>query len=170
VRRILTISVLCASILPVAAYAEGHAEGHAGNFVSVSVSKLTSGPSSAGAAIAVGHRYNENLAVEVAYDNSGALKAAPEKTTAFSVAAIGSVPINASFEGYVRLGYAFAQTKDDLGASANHGDITYGIGIEYRVNEKYSAGLGWNRIRVGDNVGIPRTNEDSYALSVVRSF
>lgn len=177
-RRIITISVLCAAILPVAAYAEGHAEGHAdahaeghaANFVSVSASTLTSGPSSTGAAIAVGHRYNEHLAIEVAYDDAGALKAAPERTTAFSVAAIGSVPFNANFEGYVRLGYASAHTKGEEGATANHGDITYGFGVEYRVNGKYSVGLGWNRIRIGDNIDIPRANENSYALSVVRSF
>ena len=172
--KIITILVLFASILPLAAYAEGHdegyAEGHAEDFISVSVSTLTSGPSSTGAAVAVGHRYNEHMAIELAYDDSGALKSAPEKTTAFSVAAIGIIPFNASFEGYARLGYANAHTKDDLGATANHWDVTYGLGVEYRVNTKYSVGLGWNRIRVGDDVNIPRANENSYALSVVRSF
>ena len=164
-KRFIVISFLFASIMPAA-----HAEDHAENYVGVSASKLTAGPSSTGAAVMFGHRYNENLAGEIAYEDSGALSAAPERTTAISIAAIGFVPLFAEFEGYGRLGYASAHSKDAAGVTANHGDITYGFGVEYHVNEKYSVDLGWNRLRVGDDVAIPRANENSYVLTVLRSF
>lgn len=173
-KKFVALSMFCASILPVAAYAEnpaeGHSESHAENYVGVSVSKLTAGTKSTGAGVMFGHRFNENLAAEVAYDDSGALSSTSEKTTAFSIAAIGIVPFNANFEGYGRLGYASAHTKDATGISANHGDITYGVGVECRLNEKFSVGFGWNRVRVGDDVGIPRANENSYALTLVHNF
>lgn len=164
-KRVIAISILCASITP-AAQAEEHAE----NYVGVSVSKLIATPSSTGAAVMFGHRYNEHLAAELAYEDSGALSAAPDRTTAISIAALGFVPLYADFEGFVRLGYASAHSKDATGITANHGDITYGFGVEYHVNDKYSVDLGWNRLRVGDNVAIPRANENSYALTVLRSF
>jgi opacity protein-like surface antigen len=164
-KRIIALSILCASVMPAA-----HAEEHAENYVGVGVSKLIATPSSTGAAVVLGHRYNEHLAAEIAYEDSGALSAAPDRTTAISIAVLGFVPIHGEFEGFVRLGYASAHSKDVAGVTANHGDITYGFGVEYHVNDKYSVDLGWNRLRVGDNVGIPRANENSYALTVVRSF
>ncbi len=164
-KRIIAISFLCASVMPAA-----HAEDHAENYVGIAVSTLTSGPSSTGAAFMLGHRYNEHFAAEIAYEDSGALSAAPDRTSAISVAALGFVPLFGEFEGFARLGLASAHSKDATGATANHGDITYGVGIEYHLNEKYSVDLGWNRLRVGDNVIIPRGNENSYVLSVLRSF
>lgn len=166
-KRIIAISILCASVMPAA-----HAEEHGNNYVGVGLSKPASSTnsSSTGAAVMFGHRYNEYLAGEVAYEDSGAINSAPEKTSAISVAAIGFVPLIDELEGFVRLGYASARTKDAAGITASHGDITYGFGVEYRVNDKYSVDLGWNHLRVGDNVDIPRANENSYVLTVLRSF
>jgi hypothetical protein len=164
-KTIIAISLLCASVIPAA-----YAEEHGSNYVGVSVSKLTSSSSSTGAAVILGHRYNENLAGEIAYEDSGALNSAPEKTSAISIAAIGFVPLVAELEGYARLGYASARSKDASGITANHRDITYGFGVEYAVNEKYAVDLGWNHLRIGNDVEIPRTNENSYVLTVVRSF
>lgn len=172
-KQIVTMLVAAVFAAPVFAQEEGHGEAtaaHGENYVGVSVSSLTAAPSSTGAAIIFGHRYSEHLAVDVAYEDSSALSNITEKTTAFSVAAVGIVPFNAGFEGYVRLGYASAHTRDDTGASANHGDITYGLGVEYRMNEKYSVGFGFDHVRVGDNVVIPRADENSYALTLIRSF
>jgi len=166
-------AMLVAAAFAAPAFADEHEHGeaaHSENYVGVAISHLTAAPNSNGAAVLLGHNYGEHLAVEVAYADSGALSSAAEKTTDISIAAIGKVPFNAGFEGYVRVGYASAHTKDAVGASANHGDITYGFGVEYRVNEKYSVGLGYDRVRVGDDVVIPRTNENSYALTVIRRF
>jgi opacity protein-like surface antigen len=164
-KKIIAISFLLATFMPAA-----HAEEHSENYVGVSVSKLTASSSSTGAAVVVGHRYNEYLAGEIAFEDSGAVSSAPEKTTALSVAAIGFVPLYGEFEGFVRLGYASAHSKDAAGLTATHGDITYGVGVEYHLNDKYSVDLGWNHLRVGNDVEIPRANENSYVLTVLRSF
>ncbi len=164
-KRIFTTSVLFAAIVSVA-YAEEQGE----NYVGVSVSRPTTNASSTGAAVVFGHHYNEHLSGEIAYEDSGAVKSAPEKTTAVSVAALGFVPIASDLEGYIRVGYASARSRNAESLSATHGDITYGAGIEYHVNDKYAMDLGWNRLRVGNGVEIPRANENSYLLTVVRSF
>lgn len=169
-KKYFALSILCAAALSVPAHAEEQTGEHGKNYIGVSVSRLTAAPKSNGAAILLGHRYNENLAVELAYADSGALSNVAEKTSATSVAAIGFVPINSSFEVYGRLGYASAHTKNAEGLSANRGDVTYGLGIEYSLNENYSLGFGWDRVRVGDNVAIPRANENAYALTLLRSF
>ncbi|MBI3480910.1 MAG: outer membrane beta-barrel protein [Nitrosomonadales bacterium] len=178
-KKIIALAMVCASLLPAVARAEGHegghteghAEGHAENYVGVAISRLNANPSSTGAAVMLGHRYTEHLAVEVAYADSGMLKEIAERTTVLSAAVIGIVPITEVFEAYGRLGYASATTKDAAaGISASRSDLTYGVGVEYRLNAHYSVGLGWDRVRVGDNVDILRANEDAYALTVVRSF
>jgi hypothetical protein len=140
------------------------------NYAGIAFSKLTKSSSSTGASIMLGHRYNEYLAGEIAYEDSGAISAsATGKTTALSMAAVGIMPFGKELEGYARLGYASARTTE-TDKSASHGDITYGIGLSYRVNEHYSASLGWDHLRVGDNTNIPRSNENSYAIGVVRNF
>ena len=76
-----------------------------------------------------GHHYNEHLAVEIAYVDSGALHRL-RKTTAWSIAVVGFVPLAANLEGYGRLGYAAPyRTKNAEGFSVTHGDITYGVGV-----------------------------------------
>ncbi len=165
-KRIISLAILSVSILPLVAQAEEHSE----NYVGISASKLTSGGSSTGAGIVLGHRYNEHWAAEIAYDDSGLLSALPERTSAISIAAVGYLPLVADLEAYGRLGYASASTKDGFGITVTHGDVTCGVGVEYRLNEEYALGFGWNQVIIGDNVDIPRANENSYALTVLRSF
>jgi hypothetical protein len=170
--------LIAAAALAASAFAheEGHGEaaeageGHAENYVGVSVSRLTAAPKSNGAAIMLGHHFNEHVAAEVAYEDSGALSSTPEKTSTISISAVGFVPLGTSLEGYGRLGYASARSKDATGVTATHGDITYGVGVEYRLNEAYSVGFGWGQVRIGDNVNIPRGNENSYALTLLHSY
>lgn len=164
-KNIIAIPFLFAvAILP------AHAEEHSENYLGISVSKLTASSSSTGAAVVLGHRYNEHLAGEIAYEDSGAVSSAPERTTALSIAAVGFVPLFGEFEGFGRIGYASAHSKDAAGLTATHADVTYGIGVEYHANEKYSVDLGWNHLRIGNDVEIPRANENSYVLTIFRSF
>ena len=166
-------AMLAATAFAVPAYAQEGAEGenfHAENYAGISVTRLTAAPSTNGAAVMFGRRYSEHLAAEVGYEDSSALSSGSEKTTALSVAVVGIQPFTADLEGYVRLGYASAHTQDAAGATANHGDLTYGVGVEYRLDEKYSLGFGYDSVRIGDNVNIPRASENSYGLTLIRSF
>lgn len=168
-------AILAAAVIvtPVLAEEEAHgasAAAHSETYVAVSVTRLTETPSSNGYAINIGHRYGEHCAAEIGYADSGALSNSAEKTTALSVAILGILPFTAEFEGFVRVGYASAHTKDELGASANRGDITYGYGVEYRLTEKYAVGLGYDQVRIGNDVEIPRMNENAYMLTVKRTF
>ncbi len=169
-KKIIAVSVLCASVLPAMAHDDEHSEGGLENYIGLSASRLTSGASGTGAAVMLGHRYGEYFAAEIAYEDTGALNAGTERTTAYSAAGIVYLPLIADVEAYGRLGYATANTKDVSGIQANHGGMTYGAGLERRLNDKYSIALGWDRIRIGDNAAIPRANEDSYAVTLLRKF
>ncbi len=169
-KNIVAVSVLCISTLPAFAHDEEHVAAELENYIGISASKLASGASSTGAAVTLGHRYGEYFAAEIAYEDTGAINATGERTTAYSAAGVGYLPLVAGLEAYGRLGYATANTKDASGIKANHGGMTYGAGFEHKLNEKYSIALGWDRLHIGDNVAIPRSNEDSYALAVLRKF
>ena len=166
-------AIMAATVFAIPVYAQDEADGenfHAENYAGISATRLTAAPSTNGAAVMFGRRYSEHFAAEVGYEDSSALSSGSEKTTALSVAVVGIQPITAGFEGYVRLGYASAHTQDAAGATANHGDLTYGVGVEYCLDEKYSLGFGYDSVRIGDNVNIPRSNENSYGLTLIRSF
>jgi opacity protein-like surface antigen len=169
-KKIVALSVLCISALPAFAHDAEHAATDLENYIGISASKLTSGASSTGAAVTLGHRYGEYFAAEIAYEDTGAINATGERTTAYSAAGVGYLPLVEGLEAFGRFGYATANTKDASGIKANHGGMTYGAGFEHKLNEKYSVALGWDRLHVGDNVAIPRANEDSYALTVFRKF
>ncbi len=169
-KKFVAVTVLCISALPALAHDEEHGSAELENYIGISASKLTQGVSSIGAAVTLGHRYGEYFAAEVAYEDTGAINATGERTTAYSAAGVGYLPLVEGLEAYGRLGYATANTKDASGIKANHGGMTFGAGFEHRLNEKYSVALGWDRLHVGDNVSIPRANEDSYAVTVFRKF
>ena len=147
-----------------------HAEHERDNYIGISASRLTKGGAATGAGIAIGHRYSEYFAAEIAYEDTGALNVGNERTTAYSAAGVGYLPLTERLEAYGRVGLSTANTKDVTGVKANHGGTTYGAGFEAKVTDLYSVSLGWERIPVGDNVVIPRGNEDSYTLGLIRKF
>ena len=79
-KKIIAISILCASAMPAA-----YAEEQGGNYVGVALSKpaSTTNSSSTGAAVMLGHRYNEYLAGEIAYEDSGAINSARKRQPQF---------------------------------------------------------------------------------------
>lgn len=168
-KRFAVTAMLCLSVVPAFAE-EGHAEKGLDNYLGVSASRLTTGGASTGLGVMLGHRYCEYFAAEVAYEDTGALNTGNERTSAYSVAGVGYLPLTERIEAYGRLGLSTANTKDISGAKANHGGTTYGAGFEGKLTHLYSVAIGWERVPVGDNVAIPRGNEDSYTVGIIRRF
>ncbi|MDE2343564.1 MAG: outer membrane beta-barrel protein [Betaproteobacteria bacterium] len=169
-KQLAVSAMLCMSMLPAFAGDDEEAERAPENYMGVSASRLTKGGASTGMGIMLGHRYGEYFAAEVAYEDTGALNAGSERTSAYSVAGVGYLPLTERLEAYGRLGLSTANTRDLSGAKANHGGTTYGAGLEGKVNPLYSVSVGWERVPVGDNVAIPRGNEDSYTVGLIRRF
>jgi len=97
-----------------------------------------------------GYTFNKNFAVEAGwrrlYDTSGFGRSRGDQT---SLSVIGSVPLAGDLSIYGRLGASHLQTKytySDGGGS--HADMTravYGVGLNYKLNEKVSARLELQR-------------------------
>jgi OOP family OmpA-OmpF porin len=169
-RKCLATAALCFSMVSAVAHEEGSAGQELENYVGISASRLTTGGASTGMGVMLGHRYSEYFAAEVAYEDTGALNAGNERTSAYSMAGVGYIPLSEQIELYGRLGLSTANTKDITGAKANHGGTTYGAGFEVKLTNLYSISAGLERVPVGDNVAIPRGNEDSYTVGLIRRF
>jgi OOP family OmpA-OmpF porin len=91
-----------------------------------------------------GYSFNQNFAVEGAYRRLGKWDVMGYSVDAdqTAVSLIGTLPLNAQFNVYARLGY------NNMGASASYGGIKastsqngglYGVGVGYNFNKQISA-------------------------------
>jgi len=113
-----------------------------------------------------GYSFNQNVAAEVAYTNLG--DADDNGFTlsghVFSVAAVGSLPLNKDFSLLGKLGVA-SSTVEELGYSESKTDLTYGIGAQYNVSKTVGVRLGYDSFKVGST-----NTKDSALISIGAVF
>lgn len=122
--------------------------------------------------LGAGYNVNQNLAIELGYANLGKIAAGAvnAKTTDWSLAAVGKMPVAEHCAVIGKLGYAAARTVTSTGATAKHTGVTYGLGAEYAFNDQVSLRAGWDHVGVGDGVQVARSNENIYSVGAVYSF
>lgn len=104
--------------------------------------------------VLAGYQYNRNLAVEGQFTGLGKasdVAGLSTKADAFSLSAVGLLPLNDSFELYGKLGLASAKTTSSAGATnlgATRNGLTYGIGAQYNVSRNIGVRLGWDQYGV----------------------
>jgi OOP family OmpA-OmpF porin len=124
-----------------------------------------------------GYRYNQNLAVELAYTGASYFNTTTaagvkylSKQIVFAVTAVGTYPINDSFSVYGKLGVARASSENNAVAEQNTTRIgaTYGVGAEYKFTPKIAARLGVDRYAVTATIPtvLPATQQNSNATTV----
>ena len=99
-----------------------------------------------------GYRYNKNLAVELAYGGAGYFYTTNpatgakylSKQIAFSVAAVGTYPVNHTFSVFGKLGVASTSAENNAVAEQNTRRFapTVGVGAEYKFTPNVSGRLG----------------------------
>lgn len=106
-----------------------------------------------------GYDFNRYVGVEAGYADLGELKSnvgAPAlQATAPYLVAVGKLPINDKFTAYAKAGInrwslddavaSVTGTNDDSGT-----DATYGLGVQYRINDKFGLRGDYSRFKVGD--------------------
>lgn len=123
-----------------------------------------------------GYRYSQNLAVEAAYTGVGyfytTVGAAKylSKQIAFSVAAIGTYPINDTFSIYGKLGVASSSSENNAVAEQNtrrFGPV-FGVGAEYKFTPNIAARLGVDRYTVAATIPtvLPAVKQNSNSTVV----
>ena len=96
-----------------------------------------------------GYRYNENLAVEAQFTGVGkstTVTGATIKGDAFSLVAVGILPVTSSVELFGKLGAASSKTT--VAGFATQGatctGVTVGIGGQYSVSPSVAIRAGWD--------------------------
>lgn len=113
-----------------------------------------------------GYSFNQNVAAEVAYTNLGSADYFGNSITGhvFSVAAVGSLPLNQDFSLLGKLGVA-SSTIEGQGNSESKTDLTYGIGAQYNVSKTVGVRLGYDSFKVGST-----NTKDSALISIGAVF
>jgi OOP family OmpA-OmpF porin len=113
-----------------------------------------------------GYSFNQNVAAEVAYTNLGSADYYGTSITGhvFSVAAVGSLPLNKDFSLLGKLGVA-SSTYEVSGYSESKSDLTYGIGAQYNVSKTVGIRLVYDSFKVGSS-----NTKDSALISIGAVF
>jgi OOP family OmpA-OmpF porin len=124
----------------------------------------------------VGYQYNKNLAAEVQFTGIGKATDVAGNTVkgdAFSVSAVGFLPLSDSFELYGKLGLASTKTTASAGATnlgTTRSGVTYGIGAQYNVNQNIGVRLGWDRYGVATTAAGLKSNGNSDVMTVAAVY
>jgi OOP family OmpA-OmpF porin len=119
-----------------------------------------------------GYNFNENFAVEFAYqdlgDNSFEYLNVPATADgeAYSLALLAKLPMGEQAEAYAKLGYARVDAEVSAGGltlGADDSDVLYGLGVSYSVTETVDLRLEWERMDFDDEI-------DTYSLGVSYNF
>ena len=124
-----------------------------------------------------GYRYSPNLAAEVAYTGvsyiyttTGAGTRYLSKQIAFSLAAVGTYPINDTFSVYGKLGVASAHSENNVaGEQTNRrAGLMFGAGAEYKLTPQIAARLGVDSYAVTATIptAVPVAKQNSRATVV----
>ena len=124
----------------------------------------------------LGYRLNRNFAVEGAYTDLGkfhfssaAVGDGDVKPTAYSLAAVGILPLQSSFSLYGKAGIAHTQTKA-LDASDTKDGLLAGAGVMYDFNRNVYAKAGWDHFDDVGNDATGKGHADIYSLGVGYRF
>ncbi|MDR3391994.1 MAG: porin family protein [Sulfuriferula sp.] len=127
----------------------------------------------------VGYQINRNFAAEMQYTGIGKATDTVGNTVkgdAFSLTAVGTLPLNESFDLYGKLGVADSKTTTSAGfagTGTSRTALTYGIGAQYNVNARAGVRLGWDRYgaATADATGTKTNfNADVFGVSAIIKF
>lgn len=120
----------------------------------------------------LGYQYNKNLAAEVQFTGIGQVTDAAGQTAkgdAFSVAAVGMMPMSDSFAVFGKLGFASTKTTASAGfanVGATRSALTYGLGAQYNVNQNLGVRAGWDRYGAATTVAGAKVNANADVMTV----
>ena len=103
-----------------------------------------------------GYQFNRYFAVEGGYADFGEIKPSSGsslKADTFHLTAVGTLPVNDAFSLYAKAG-AHRWDADEklsvLGGDDSGTDPTYGVGAQYRINERFAVRAEVSRFELGD--------------------
>lgn len=98
----------------------------------------------------VGYQYNRNLAVEAAFTGVGQvtdIAGATSKGDAFSLVAVGTLPVSSNFDLLGKVGFSSAKTTSTAtfaSQGTTRSGLTFGIGGQYNLSKSVGIRFGWD--------------------------
>lgn len=127
-----------------------------------------------------GYQFDNNWGVEGEYAGAGEItdiSGMNSKAYAWSLKAIGTLPLSDVFGLYGKLGYANTKTtvSDPRAAysGATRSAVTYGLGLKYAATSAVDIRLGWDRYGAAINnvlIGKDDYHSNIYSVGVVYKF
>ena len=169
----ISIAVLLASAaVSTAAFAADQGFYVGGN-VGQASTNFTGLTSKTGTAVSVlgGYQINKNFAVEAQYGDFGSIgNKQPVKITEYGVSAVGMLPFNDQWTGLAKLGFANTSIATTPNKASNS-SVSYGLGVQYNVNQQLGVRAGYDAYKVGDTANTGGTATTSVAsVGVVYKF
>lgn len=102
----------------------------------------------------------ENLGLELAYIYGGTINSSSSalrsvETNAFTLEAIGQIPLGEKFSLFAKAGIAFydayAVSRAGFSYANSDEDFTYGVGGNFWVNPKFAVRLEWEQVPFSTN-------------------
>jgi opacity protein-like surface antigen len=107
------------------------APAFAGPYVGAGVGSARTDSNNTGTKVFAGFQSTENLGFQVAYNNFGGYRGA--KATAWSVAVVGTMPIDPNWDVFAKVGAT--ENRTTLPGSGRHSDVLLGMGVGYNFNK-----------------------------------
>jgi OmpA-OmpF porin, OOP family len=107
------------------------------------------------------------LGLEIAYNNFGNYHG--ESADAYSLAAIGTLPVDNTWDLFIKLGTTENHTK--FGVSTNHRDLLTGFGIVYNATRDVSLRIEYETFgQMLDDGSANNSNVSNWGLNLKTSF
>lgn len=117
--------------------------------------------------ILVGFQSTENFGVEVAYNDLGDYRGST--ATAWSVAAVGTLPLDQNWDVFGKVGAT--ENRTTLAGSNRHSDILLGLGIGYNFNKNVALRLEYEDFgKLPTDINGNRWDATNWGLNLKYSF
>jgi hypothetical protein len=103
--------------------------------------------------IYAGGMWNKNFGLEIGMADFGTMNrgAGSVEAYGFSIKAVGVMSLTESLGAFAKLGTMYSRTKVNDGSSLvsdDHWGTTYGVGLNFDINPKLAAVVGWDQTSV----------------------
>lgn len=120
-----------------------------------------------GTKVFTGFQSTENLGFQIAYNDFGKYRG--YKATAWSVAAVGTMPINPNWDISAKIGAS--ENRTTLPGSGRHADLLLGIGAGYNFNENVALRLEYEDFgKLPTDINGNRWTATNWGLNVKYTF
>lgn len=127
-----------------------------------------------------GYRFNQNLAVELAYTGASYLYSTPaatgvrtlNKQIVFAATAVGTMPVSDAFSVFGKLGVASASSENNAAGEQTTTRFapTFGAGVEYKFTPNISGRFGVDMYGVSATVAGLKQNSNATVVNAGVSY